>query len=240
MRVLIVIASLTALAAIYLFVLVLGGLRTVSDLQGAASNDHADLLAVKTAQQEAAAKSQALFDQVKALGQTPVVTPAVPGAGPAGTPGRGIAGTTIRDGRLVLFFSDGTTSDVGQVAGAVGAAGVSISATLLVNDHLMITYSDGRTVDVGQVVGQAGPAGVNGKDGADGVAGRSVSSVANVGDHLVITYSDSTTQDVGALPVAEAGRPPSSFSYTDPLGTAHECTPDTPPDPGTSPHYSCN
>lgn len=170
-------------------------------------------------------------------------TPGVPGA--AGPAGKGISATAIRAGRLVLFFTDGTTADVGQVAGVAGTDGVSITSSLLVGGHLMLTYSDGRTIDVGQVVGQAGPAGATGvagaagADGKNGADGRSVTSAANVDGRLIVTFSDGTTQDAGPLPVAVAGRPPSGFSYTGDLGQVHNCTPDTPPDPGSSPHYSC-
>lgn len=240
-------AVLSVISAVVLFVLWATSHSTLTDLDGQVVGLNSQLSSVKAAQVDAAAKSQALADQVVGLGQKPVVEPAVPGTGPQGpqgTPGangRGIASTSLKDGHLIVFYSDGVSTDVGQVAGAAGAQGVSISAALLVAGHLMLTYSDGHSVDVGQVVGQPGKDGATGAPGADGKAGRSVTSVANTAGRLIVTFSDGTTQDAGPLPVPADGRPPSGFSFTEsgPLGRKFQCTPDTPADPGASPHYSC-
>lgn len=185
----------------------------------------------------------ALERQVKALGAAPVVQPA-PVAPPAlpGPPGRGITGTALRGGHLIVSYSDGTDADVGQVAGQPGAAGVpgvSLTSALIVAGHLVLSYSDGHTSDAGQVVGPVGATGAAGVDGKAGTPGRSVTSVANSNGHLIVSYSDNTTQDAGPLPVAQAGRPPSSFTFTDEVGHSYTCTPDTPADPGSSPHYTC-
>lgn len=250
LRLILGLAILSVISAIVLFVLWAGGHSQLVSLDGQVAGLNGQLSSVKAAQVDAAAKSQALADQVVGLGQKPVVEPAVPGTGPqgpAGANGRGIASTSLKDGHLIVFYSDGVSTDVGQVAGLPGAQGVSISAALVVGGHLMLTYSDGHSVDVGQVVGQpgapgpAGAAGVDGRPGVDGKPGRSIASVTNKANRLIIVFSDDTTQDAGPLPVPADGRPPAGFSFTEsgPLGRKFNCTPDTPADPGTSPHYSC-
>jgi len=144
--------------------------------------------------------AQLLADQVTRLGGVPVVQPPTPEQGPTGErgpAGRGIAGTAIVDGRLIVAFDDGTTRDVGPVVGqpgANGAAGRGVLGTAIVAGRLVLSYSDGTTEDVGQVVG------------TDGAPGRGVTSVAAVDGRLVVTYSDGTTQDAGPLPAGPPGR----------------------------------
>lgn len=38
----------------------------------------------------------------------------------------------------------------------------------------------------------------------------------------------------------DRGRPPAGFSFTDGTGQMYQCTPNTAPDPGASPQYTCN
>lgn len=147
--------------------------------------------------------AQLLADQVKQLGGVPVVQPPEPQRGPPGEPGkpgRGIAGTTIVGGRLLIAYDDGTSEDKGPVVGqpgADGAAGRGVIGTAIVAGHLILSYSDSTTEDVGQVVGT---------DGDDGAPGRGVTSVEAVDGRLVVTYTDGTRQDAGPLPAGSPGR----------------------------------
>lgn len=173
---------------------------------------------------------RALCNEAAQVRATPLPGP-LPGiTGPAGTDGvdgRGIAGTGIVDGRLVLTYSDGTTETVGQVVGAPGAQGVGITDSDVVDGQLVLTFSDGSTLDVGQIVGA---------DGAAGADGRGVTSIAAVDGRLMVTYSDGTTQDVGPLPAGPQGdAAPSVQSVTRTFsdGSTEVCTrtggPDTDP-----------
>lgn len=244
---LIVFVALTVVGATILFVLFLGQRARTADLTGQVDTLSGQIATLGPQVNRQHDDAEALARQVKALGAAPVVQPQ-PVVGPVGPAGRGISGTALRDGHLILMFTDGTTADVGQITGtpgAAGTAGTSITSALVVGGHLVLTYSDGHTADVGQVVGPAGAAGAAGKNG------RSVTSVTNSGGHLIVGYSDGTTQDAGPLPAGPAGpagptgatgatgRPPGSFSFTDELGRTYTCTPDTAADPGASPHYSC-
>lgn len=150
-----------------------------------------------------ARSAQLLATQVEQLGGVPVVRPPEPQQGPQGErgpAGRGIAGTALVEGRLLVAFDDGTSRDVGPVVGqpgATGAPGRGVVGTAIVGGRLVVSYSDSTTEDVGQVVGT---------DGDDGAPGRGVTSVAAVEGRLVITFTDSTTQDAGPLPGGPPGR----------------------------------
>ncbi|NUR80730.1 MAG: hypothetical protein HOQ21_09840 [Dermatophilaceae bacterium] len=147
--------------------------------------------------------AQQLAEQVRQLGGVPIVQPPTPERGPQGDQGpagRGIAGTAIVDGRLLIAYDDGTSRDVGPVVGqpgANGADGRGVIGTAIVAGRLVLSYSDSSTEDVGQVVGT---------DGDDGAPGRGVTSVAAVDGRLVVTYSDGTAQDAGPLPAGPPGR----------------------------------
>lgn len=112
--------------------------------------------------------------------------------GPAGPPGRGVAGTTIVDGRLVIAYTDGTVQDVGPV---VGGEGRGIRGTAIVAGRLVVEYTDGETVDLGLVVGPAGE------------TGRSIAAVDGSTGRLLVTLSDGTVLDAGPLPAGPAGAP---------------------------------
>lgn len=163
-------------------------------------------------QREAATAAQLLSGQVHALGATPVVSAPAPIAGPTGptgpagptgrpgAAGRGITGTQITAGHLIVAYTDGRTQDVGQVVGPAGPAGKNgrdgrgITGTTVTGGHLMVSYSDHTTVDLGSIVGPKGDAG-------RGVVSTSVSSDF----HLMVTYSDGTISDAGLLPSGPAG-----------------------------------
>lgn len=181
---LVLLAGLAALAFT-----VLRGLERIDSLQGRADDN--------------ARSAQLLADQVEKLGGVPVVRPPDPQQGPQGEPGpagRGIAGTALVEGRLLVAFDDGTSRDVGPVVGqpgATGAPGRGVVGTAIVGGRLVVSYSDSTTEDVGQVVGT---------DGDDGAPGRGVASVDAADGRLVITFTDGTTQDAGPLPAGPPGR----------------------------------
>ncbi len=148
--------------------------------------------------------AQLLAEQVQKLGGVPVVQPPQPQQqsvqGERGPAGRGIAGTALVDGRLLIAFDDGTSRDVGPVVGQPGAAGApgrGVVGTAIVGGRLVVSYSDSTTEDVGQVVGT---------DGDDGAPGRGVTSVEAVDGRLVVTFTDGTRQDAGPLPAGPPGR----------------------------------
>jgi hypothetical protein len=180
----VILAGLTLLAVAYFF-------------------DRQAILGLETRADDNARTAQVLAEQVRKLGGVPVVQPPNPERGPQGDrgpAGRGIAGTAIVDGRLLIAYDDGTSRDVGPVVGQPGAngpAGRGVAGTAIVAGRLVLSYSDGTTEDVGQVVGT---------DGDDGAPGRGVTSVAAVDGRLIVTYSDGTTQDAGPLPAGPPGR----------------------------------
>lgn len=122
---------------------------------------------------------------------------AAPLAGPVGTSGRGILGTSIVGGRLIVAYTDGDRSDVGAVTGPPGARGAGISATTIEGGSLFVAYTDGTRTDVGTVTG---PTGEVGGLGAAGRAGRGVASVDSRDGRLIVTYTDSAEVDAGPLP----------------------------------------
>lgn len=167
-------------------------------------SQHAEIDELGMAADANARNAQQLAEQVRGLGGVPIVQPPTPGErGETGPAGRGIAGTSIIGGRLLLAYSDGTSEDKGQVVGAAGAPGPQgkegrgVVGTAIVGGRLVLSYSDSSAEDVGQVVGPAG---------ADGTPGRSVASVGAIDGRLMVTYDDGTTQDAGPLPPGPAGR----------------------------------
>lgn len=191
-RIIVVSALILLVGLASLMFMVLRGFDRIDSLETEATN-----LGQKS--DSHARDAQLLADQVTRLGGVPIVQPT--GAkGEPGKDGRGIAGTTIVDGRLLIAYDDGTSRDVGPVVGqpgANGAAGRGVVGTAIVTGRLVLSYSDGTTEDVGQVVGT---------DGDDGAPGRGVTSVAAVEGRLVVTFTDGTTQDAGPLPAGPPGR----------------------------------
>lgn len=151
---------------------------------------------------EAAAElGPAACTEARDVQQDPVVND-VPEDGADGSDGRGITGTTIADGRLMISYTDGTVEDKGVVTGEDGEPGRGIvTSSITPAGRLVLAYSDGSTEDVGPVVG---PGGTNGTDGRDG---RGVVSVTvSTEYHLIVTYDDGSTADAGPLPAGPPGR----------------------------------
>lgn len=187
---------------------------------GSAGQQISDL----TAQQSSAARAaQALHSQVVALGAKPVTVAPTPVEGPAGATGasgpsgRGITGTQVVAGDLLVTYSDGNTQNVGPVVGPTGAPGRGIAAVSVASGDLVITYTDGTSSDLGTVVGPmglqgvAGPTGSPGTNGTDGANGTDGTNGA-----------DGATGAQG--PTGATGPPPQSWTWTDELGVTYTCT----------------
>lgn len=190
---------------------------------------------LSSSQSDAARAAQALEQQVVALGAKPVVAAPTPVVGPAGaqgptgTSGRGITGTAVADGDLLVTYSDGNTQNVGPVVGPTGAAGRGIAGVSIASGDLVITYTDGTTTDLGTVVGPMGLQGVAGPTGAQGPAGTNGVDGTN-GTNGV----DGATGAPG--PAGADGAGVGGFTFTDELGSTYNCTPDQ---TTTSAHYTC-
>lgn len=175
----------------------------------------------------AAAQAGADCAQAAQIARDGALPVAINGAdGNDGAPGRGVLGTSVRDGRLIVAYSDGQTEDVGQV---VGEDGVGIVASVVEGGRLVVSYSDGRRADLGPVVG---PAGVGIAD-VDGTTGR-----------LLVTLTNGEVVDAGPLPPGRDGvdgeSAPSVASVTRTYadGTVEQCTRDGGPD--TDPRFVCD
>lgn len=130
----------------------------------------------------------------------------LPAAAPRdGKDGRGIATTAIRNGHLLITYTDGDIEDKGVIvgrAGKTGKNGRSITGTAITGGNLVLSYSDGTTETAGRVVG------------ADGRDGRGIASVTINGDfRLLVTYTDGETVDVGPLPSGRDGRGIASVAF---------------------------
>lgn len=219
---------------------------------------------VSSQQAHAATVAEQLASQLRSMGATPVASPPAPvtgqpgpsGAtgpsGPTGPAGRGITSTVITGGHLIVAYTDGSTTDEGQV---VGHDGVGVTSSVVNGSgHLILTYSNGSVDDVGAVVG---PAGATGAAGSNGATGCGIASVGVNGGNLVVNYTGTTctttTATVGPLPAGPpgptgpagatgaTGPPPYSWTWTDELGTKYACTENPDDPPGTStPTYVCN
>lgn len=197
------ILAAAALCIAFGIVLLVYQFATTGALRGQVDDLSSAVHSLAGQQSVAAAGEQALASQLRGMGATPVVVPQTPvsGAagpvGPNGQPGRGITGTSITSGHLIVAYTDGHTQDAGQVVGADGKTGQSgrgITSTSVTSGHLIVAYSDNTTADLGNITG---PKGTN---------GRSVVSVTVNSDfHLIVSYDDGTTADAGALPPGPAG-----------------------------------
>lgn len=121
---------------------------------------------------------------------------AQPVDGRNGRDGRGIEGTAIANGRLVITYTDGVVEDKGPITteGTPGKDGRSITGTTIQDGALILSYSDGAMETVGEVVGEAG------RDG------RGIASVSVTADYrLLVAYTDGETADVGPLPAGPPG-----------------------------------
>lgn len=145
--------------------------------------------------------------------------------GDMGPAGRGITNTDVNAaGDLVVFYSDGTSENVGHVVGrdgGMGPAGRGVAGSDIVDGRLVISYTDGQVVDLGPVVGRDGSDGADGIDGErgeKGERGRGVADVDQVEGRLIVTYDDGSTDDAGPLPVAEPPAPPEQTAMWCPPG----------------------
>lgn len=145
---------------------------------------------------EANQKAEVLAQQVRSLGETPIVQPSTPktdekspiryvpvpgptgATGPAGTPGKSLPGLPGAPGQSVV----GPPGDVGP-SGATGPSG-----------------SAGKD-------GKDGTPGADGSTGSPGADGRGITSLACSGPAapitFTVTYSDGSTQDFSCGSVVE-------------------------------------
>jgi Collagen triple helix repeat (20 copies) len=112
---------------------------------------------------------------------TETIVPKDGDKGDKGDPGRGVTTFDIKDGQLVVSYSDGTTETVGQVVGKDGkdAAkaingkdGRGILSTSVTGGALEVRYTDGTTENLGIIVGPEGKPGATGATGASGQPGK--------------------------------------------------------------------
>lgn len=169
--------------------LLLGGGIGWASLSTSASEQRAQSTAVDVArplaricdeQPETAVAAGADCAQATAVASQPV-------KGDPGKDGRGITGTTIRGGHLIVDYDDGTSRDVGQV---VGSDGRSIASALIQDGRLILMISDGTRTDLGLVTGPAG---------------RGIASASIDGGRLRLTLDDGTVLDAGPLPTGPRG-----------------------------------
>lgn len=186
------IAILATILAAFFFTLVDSG-----NAREHAREERADLIAQLD---EQSSKVDALFEQLQALGEDPVVEPdeekpkSEPGLGPVGPTGpQGVPGRTPSSAEVLAAVLTYCATH-GECAGPQGPIGM--------------TGADGETIvgpqgPAGETVvgpvGPQGPAGETGTPGADGVSVVSIECV--VADDLStafrFTFSDATTTDVG-------------------------------------------
>ena len=111
--------------------------------------------------------------------------------GTDGDDGTGITKAEVNEaGNLIIYFSDGTSTDLGSIRGENGKDGddgTSILKTEINEDgELIIYYSDGTSENLGRVKGDAG------KDGAS-----ITKTEINAEGHLILTFSDGDVIDCG-------------------------------------------
>lgn len=115
-----------------------------------------------------------------------------------GEDGIGIEKTEINsDGELVVYYTDGTSANLGVVVGADGKNGsdgkdgvgiktVTVSST----GELIVTLTDNSVTNLGNIKGEKGDKGDKGDKGEDG---RGIASMEIVDGELMVTYTDSDT-----------------------------------------------
>ncbi len=138
---------------------------------------------------EERAKVDALFEQLQALGEDPVVEPGEPSPGSPGPSGpTGPQGVPGEDGRTptaaeVLAAVNAYCASVGGCRGADGTPG---------------SPGTNGTDGASGPAGSAGPPGANGTNGADGVSVTGVSCVLrdDLSTAFRFTFSNATTVDV--------------------------------------------
>jgi hypothetical protein len=176
---------------------------------------------------DSAKQSQALAAQVRALGATPVVQPAIPApAGPTiipakdGTPGVGIADIQPGDCSVTIRLTDGRTRLVDKLCGPAGAdAKPARGIASVAQDGCFVTvaYSDASSpTRLGSFCGPTGDTGNKGADGKTppcmstptqcqgakgdsikGDPGRGVRKSEVVDCRWKVTYTDGVVEDAG-------------------------------------------
>lgn len=144
-------------------------------------------------------------------------------AGKNGADGRSVSSVLAVAGKLIVSYSDGTSSDAGDLpVGPRGPAGRGIKSADYdsATGNLTITFDDGTTAGPFHVKGDTGDKGTDGTNGINGTNGQDGADGANGVD-------------------GTDGYPPGSFTFTDGTGITHTCTPDGSAGPGSQPHYSC-
>lgn len=142
--------------------------------------------------------------------------------GTDGKDGVGIVDAVNEDGKLIIYLSDGTSIDLGNIKGesgedgadgtdgkdgvdgedgSDGEDGIGISqAEVNSAGHLIITLTDGTTIDCGLVVGSDGEDGKDGTDGKDGEDGVGIDIVdINERGELVITLTNGSPLNLGKV-----------------------------------------
>lgn len=127
-------------------------------------------------------------------GNSQVVGSVKPADGKDGADGKGIASAVINEkGELILTFSDGIQSNLGNIIGkdgkdgqdglngSNGQDGVGIESISIQDGQLRITYTNGQTVPLGKVVGESG---------------KGIQSIRLVNGIWYIQYTDGTLDSV--------------------------------------------
>lgn len=201
-----VISAVGALALGAIFLITRADLRT--DVEALARQSASNAAVAEDNAQAA----DALADQVRSLGQTPVVEP---DRLPEPDQVRRAPGPTQAQiaAAVAAYCAEGRCAAPGPTPEQVAAA--------------VEAYCAGNRCR-----------GEQGDEGQD-AEGPTAADIANA----VATYCadrDQCSGDDGTDGADGApGRPPAGWSYTDGDGRSYECSPDTPPDPGTAPRYTC-
>ena len=140
-------------------------------------------------------------------------TPGAPGQpGQPGEPGRGVHQVEINaEGKLVITYTDGTSSTLDKVVGengqngadgtngTDGKDGVGIQNIVInENGELIITLSNQTELNLGNIMGANGQDGADGQDGQDGKDGDSISGATiNENGELVLTFTSGKQITVG-------------------------------------------
>ena len=132
--------------------------------------------------------------------------------GQPGEPGRGVHQVEINaEGKLVITYTDGTSSTLDKVVGengqngadgtngTDGKDGVGIqNITINDNGELVITLTNETELNLGNVMGANGQDGADGQDGQDGKDGDSISGATiNENGELVLNFTSGKQITVG-------------------------------------------
>ena len=141
--------------------------------------------------------------------------------GTDGTDGIGIAKTEIdAEGKLVITYTDNTTSNLGVVVGADGSNGqngtdgqdgadgkdgVGITrAEINTDGELVLSFSDGTAINVGRVVGGQASGETNGTEGTPGKDGVGIEDVTiSAEGNLTVKLTNGTILNLGNIKGAD-------------------------------------